>query len=332
MIKINDIEIKGKTVKKKNKSKNGDSFKSDIINNQTVVLTVADGISKSTCDWLASDIACDKFIEMCNLYSNELHNEETLEKIVNIVNTSIINSDVKCKGSMSVFSAVIWDIRKDFFYYVNIGDSRIHKYSQNKLTQISTDDTKDLVYKNKSGKPVLVAGAYVSVSAVTNALGTQNIKIRVKNENIEPGDSIVLSSDGFYDCMPSFPQDVESILNSVSMQKKIDAVFDKYSSYQKDDTTVLFLRRKDTNIKDFSLENTTLIAETPNHILSELFLTQLTDAINEKDEIKCSKIIEITKQESLKFEKTELDKLIKLMKSIDFNNYKIYRSIVKLMS
>jgi len=331
MTTINNIEIAGKTVKKNNKSKNGDSFKYDIINNKIVVLAVADGVSKSTCDWLASDIACDKFIEMCNLYSDDLFNEETLEKIINIVNTSIINSDEKCKGSTSVFSSVIWDIDKDFFYHINIGDSRIHKFSQNKLTQISIDDIKDEVYKDRSGKPVLIAGAYVSVSPVTNTLGSQNIEIVVKKESIISGDSIILSSDGFYDCMPSFPQDIETVLNSVNMQKELNKIFKKYSTYQKDDTTVLFLRRTDTKIKSFNIENTVLMEKTPNHILSEVFFKQLTEAINKKDENKCNKIFKIINQKSLKFERKELDKLIKLMKSVDFNNYKIYRDIVKLM-
>jgi len=330
-MEINNIEIKGKTVKKKDKSKNGDSFKFDVINDQIIVLAVADGVSKSACDWLASDIACDKFIEMCNLYSDELHNDDTLIKIINIVNTSIINSDEKCKGSTSVFSAIVWNINDDFFRYVSIGDSRIHKYSQNKLSQISVDDTKDEVYKDRTGKPVLFAGAYVSVSPITNALGTQDVRVIVKKESIMPEDSIILSSDGFYDCMPSFSEDIEVVLNSVNMQDEIETVFNKYSTYQKDDTTVLFLRQKNTEIKEFNLDDESLIEKTPNHILSELFLKQLTEAINEKDEIKSNNILKIINQESLKFEKTELDKLIKLMKSIDFNNYKIYRDIVKLI-
>ncbi len=331
MITINDLEIKGKTVKKKNKPKNGDSFKFDIINNHIVALSVADGVSKSPCDWLASDIACDKFIEMCNSYSDNLYSEETLAKIISIVNTSIINSEKKCKGSLSVFSAVVWNINYNYFYYISIGDTRIYKYSQNNLTQISTDDTKYLVYKDKAGKPVLFSGAYATVSAVTNVLGMQKTEVIIKKENIMSGDSIILSSDGFYDCMPSFNDDIKEIISSVYMQTEIDKVFNKYTTYQKDDTTVLILRRTDTEIKEFNIEDTTLIEQTPNHILSELFLKQLSEAICNNDENKCNKIFETIERKSLKFEKPELEKLIKLMKDNGFNNYKIYRNIVNLI-
>ena len=178
---------------------------------------------------------------------------------------------------------------------------------------------------------MLFAGAYVSVSPITNALGTQDVRVIVKKESIMPEDSIILSSDGFYDCMPSFSEDIEVVLNSVNMQDEIETVFNKYSTYQKDDTTVLFLRQKNIEIKEFNLDDESLIEKTPNHILSDVFLKQLTEAINEKNEVKCNKILKIINQESLKFEKLELDKLVKLMKSIDYNNYKIYRDIVKLM-
>jgi protein phosphatase len=330
---ITKFEIVGKSIKDKEKSKNGDSFNSAILDNGIIILTLADGVGSKNCDWVASKEACDSFINYCQDSINQGFTENTILEICHKIDKQIANAPDTCKGMMTVFAAVIWDTNKNNIHFINIGDTRIYKISQENIEQISVDETKDVIIRDKAGKLILSAGTTVVRNGVTNALGTGNVEVTIKTIDFKYGDSIILASDGFYECKSTFSSDLQNLNNSSDLKKSIDKLFNYYADYQKDDTTVLILRRNDIEpkirneygtINDFEK----IKSKVSKHTLTVLLVDDLKLNIEQKNKENCILILDKMKNENLIPSRQQLDELLSFCQEINFEEREVYKKII----
>jgi len=333
----NNFEIFGKSIKDPEKHKNGDFYDYAILKNQVVVLVLADGVGSKNCDWLASQTACKLFIRFCNEQLEENYTSDDLRKICTQVDFEIAqHTEENCAGMLTVFSAIIWSHKNDSFHFINIGDTRIYKCSNGDVRQISEDQTKDVIMRDKSGKLLTSHGSTIIRTGVTNALGTGKANIKVEINTLNFGEALILASDGFYNCLPTFKGDILQIIQSSEISREADKIFRLYIDYQNDDATLLVLRRNDINpetkakykgINDFD----NIKASTPKHLLSFLLMDDLRFNIGNKNKEICLKILDVMSNNFILPSATQLNELLTFCKISNFTDGQIYSKIVTLI-
>ena len=195
---------------------NGDWCKS-LDNGNCVVLAVADGLGSCASDSRASHTACDKFIEKCELAlsHNEVLDEAAIRQFCVDIDPVLAN-----QGDMTCFSAVVWYTNTNQVVWFNVGDTRIYKCSQSgTMTQMTVDDR--AVENKKSndprdGKYRTVNGALVLSVGVNAALGDLSLQFHTGSFEFNPGESLILCSDGMYHSF-SFAEDVKELLGAFNM-------------------------------------------------------------------------------------------------------------------
>jgi serine/threonine protein phosphatase PrpC len=227
---------------------NGDWCKS-LDNGNCVVLVVADGLGSCASDSRASHTVCDKFIEKCEL---ALSRNEVLDQVAIRQFCVDIDPVLANHGDMTCFSAVVWYTNTNHVVWFNVGDTRIYKYSQSgTMTQMTVDDR--AVENKKSndprdGKYRTVNGALVPSVGVNAALGDCKLKFHTGSFEFNPGESLILCSDGVYHSF-SFAEDVKELLGAFNMDEAIKRI----GTSDGDDNTLLVLRRDmtiDTNLDE----------------------------------------------------------------------------------
>jgi len=331
------FEIFGKSIKDPEKHKNGDFYDYAILDNKLVILALADGVGSKNCDWLASQTACKLFIQFCKEQLGENYTPDDIRKICNQVDFEIAHhTEENCKGMLTVFSVIVWSPKNDSFHFINIGDTRIYKCSNGDLWQISEDQTKDVIMRDKSGKLLTSNGSTIIKTGVTNALGTGNATIKVEINTLSFGEALILASDGFYNCLPTFKSDMVRLIQTSVISREADKIFRLFIDYQIDDASILVLRRNDINpetqskyknIDDF--EN--IIESTPKHLLPFLLIDDLRFNIENKNKEICLRIFDVMINNSILPSASQLDELLAFCKISNFIDGQIYSKIMTLI-
>lgn len=330
------FEIFGKSVKEKNKSKCGDNYAYKTFNNQYVILALSDGVGSKPCDWLASQTTCEKFVEYA---LNALDSSFSLEGLIEIckrVDTSVSLPPDNCKGMMSVFSGLIWNIDNSYFHFVNVGDTRIYKVAINEeVTQISIDDSKDINMRDRTGKLILSGGSVVTRTGITNAFGMGNVIINPEVCKISPGETIFLSSDGFYNCHSTFNNDLINISQSQNLKDAVEKVFNNYQDYQNDDATLIVLRNNEVAAEILRTASYINYKEYKNKIakfqLVRIIYEELKVSILKREKNTAMQILDLMDEEKILPTKDLLDDLILILKNANFMDVQIFNGIVKLI-
>jgi len=338
----NQFDVFGINLSKKDKSKCGDYFLHKTFQDKFIVLVVADGVGSRPCDWLASKTTCEKFIEVieekindnCDNHDNFEAND--LIDICTKVDTSVSNAPDTCKGMMSTLVAAVWNRETNFLHFINVGDSRIYKISKdNQITQLTSDDIKDVNVRDKNGKLILSGGYTVTRSGLTNVFGLSNVKVVPQNGEFNSGDTILLATDGFYNCSSTFKHDILNIFHSVNLNESVSKLLHYYQDYQTDDATVLVLRN---NIIDFDLpKNKSQIdySEIKNKVgkfqLIDLMYEKLKESILQKNKNIALETLKIMENDLILPSREMLDDLILLTQKENYTENTIIRGIVNLI-
>jgi protein phosphatase len=81
----------------------------------------------------------------------------------------------------------------------NVGDTRVYLSRENRLTQITTDDTMIASMVRKGLLPAAEAASHPMRNVVTQAAGPQEeVEVHLHEEKIAPGDGFLICSDGLY--------------------------------------------------------------------------------------------------------------------------------------
>lgn len=154
---------------------------------------VADGMGGHDHGELASAMARDSILYQYTL-------GQSIKECIVKSNQMIIDSSFERGGDLPMGTTiVVFTAKSDKFYSGWVGDSRIYKLRENKLTAISTDHSyvQELVDQNLISEEQ--ARTHPHRNVVTQALGvTDNseIKISLSEGDIKAGDKFLLCSDG----------------------------------------------------------------------------------------------------------------------------------------
>ena len=239
-LKNSDWEAYGQSMMYFEKEKNGDHFLlEDIKAEKILIAIVSDGISNQPCDWLASELTCNKFFEFFKK-CNSLPIKERIKESVNLTNNHLLSIEDKCKGLAATLSLIVWEYESQHFYFVNIGDSRIYNISNDKMNCLTKDDS------IKSTRYVQISGEIQTrdFSPLTNYMGKQLAEILIHEGNIRKGEMLLLASDGFYEVRKSsFENRIIELSKAEDLHSDFDELFRKFAILPVDDMTALLIRK-----------------------------------------------------------------------------------------
>lgn len=189
-----------------------------------LLMVVADGMGGASKGEVASSNLVNhithSFISLEKEFKNEKAMHKWVYKVVKEANAKIYlkaNSDEKFKGMGTTLSLVL--LVKDKLLTAQVGDSRVYLLVDNKLTQITEDQTYVNFLIKSKGMPKEIANTHPKRHKLTNALGTKrrlNVDINVRDYH---GERILICSDGLYNNVPE--NDMASIIRgNDSLDKK----------------------------------------------------------------------------------------------------------------
>lgn len=273
-----------KGCKKESHERNGD-FCGWIEEPGCVVLALADGVGSCADDARASKNTCDLFLEKCRkaLGDAQVLTEEKLAQFCREIDPVLaVDNDMAC------FCAVVWYENDCSVMWLHVGDTRIYRYNKTEgLVQMTKDDHGKAVNIKVGGKLYTDHGAVVSATPINNAIGDHNCNFHTGSFEFNPGESIVLCSDGMYNSS-SFRVDVDALLNEADMANGVR----KISSTDDDDASLLVLRcgydLGETGIRELMASFEEYQAFVPSNVMIDRFsneLEVLLDAGLDVDEI-----------------------------------------------
>lgn len=233
------IEIASESLKYINKDKNGDHCVFEMVNKQVLLAAVADGVSQQPCDWKASLVACQHLVEHFKIMQ-DLPFEDRLKESTVQANEGVIAEVGTCNKMSTTLSAVCIDTDSNTVFWCNIGDSRIYLIRNQEINQLTIDDTQ------KRTKTILtdIGRRTVDASILTKSLGmdSTSLEIEVYQTQSQPGDTILLATDGFYNARVTFLSNMIVLAESSDLQVDFESLFKKYSLLAGDDMTAVVIR------------------------------------------------------------------------------------------
>lgn len=231
-------EAYGQSITSFKKEKNGDHLLLEDIKSEKILLAcVADGISSRPCDWLASELTCNKFFEFF-LSFNSVPIKDRIKKSLYFADNHLNTVSDECQELASTMSLILWEYEREYFYCVNIGDSRVYKVSSGKINCLTRDDriNRPETFRTLSG--IVTKDHWI----VTKFIGMQFIEINVGQENIDKGDLLLLSSDGFYTTRKSsIEKDMIELCRPENLQSDFNKMVSKFEILADDDLTALII-------------------------------------------------------------------------------------------
>ncbi len=189
-----------------------------------VLMIVADGMGGAQKGEVASknlvNYITHEFLSLEKEFKNEKAMSKWIYKVVKEANEKIYlkaSSDPKFKGMGTTLSLVL--LVKDKLLTAQVGDSRVYLLIDNKLTQITEDQTYVNFLIKSKGMPKEIAYTHPKRHELTNALGTKktiNVDINIRDYHYE---RILICSDGLYNNVSE--NDLASIIRgNDSLDKK----------------------------------------------------------------------------------------------------------------
>ena len=296
--------------KKEESQPNGDYLRW-LEKDNCVVLALADGIGSCANDARAARTACNSFIVECGLALDKgvVLDESAIKRFCDEIDPVLAGRNDK-----TCFSAVVWYVDTNQVSWLNAGDTRIYKYDKTgKLTQMTVDDRcVDNAKSNdpKYGKYYTDHGALVAGVGVNLAIGDCSLKFHTGTFAFEPGDSLVLCSDGIHQSS-SFTKDIIDRLNAPILSDAIQTM----STNSTDDATLLVIRRDvatldmpdvDGMMSDFE----TCLAKWPFNAIVDRFSDGIMKMIESRaDDEQLARTVRFAKEHELYPSKTEMTRL-----------------------
>lgn len=174
-----------------------------VISEKGCLLMVADGMGGHQAGEVASRMASEIIIREYFNPKRDNNIEKNLRKAFATANTRILqaaNSNAAQEGMGTTCTALILTGKE--IHFAHVGDSRAYLYKKDKLSRITEDHTyvQELV---RSGEiSASEADTHPRRNILTNAMGTKpDMKVDAGrfNQLFEPGDRLMLCSDGLYD-------------------------------------------------------------------------------------------------------------------------------------
>jgi serine/threonine protein phosphatase PrpC len=207
-----------------------------------LIACVADGVSRSICDWLASQLTVETF--MSGFVSNQNKNiaERLVESAHEANNRLIEEGRIKGGALLSTLIAVAWDITRAKAFGVIVGDSRLYKLSADGLTQVGTDQKQIVAMRGPDGKLLSSGGAIALGSGITNAIGSHSFFTQADEIDLHGVYGFVLATDGFHENEAFVNGNVSQVWQKIDGQEALNSLGPMIRDCQKDDATVICVR------------------------------------------------------------------------------------------
>jgi protein phosphatase len=185
---------------------------------------LADGMGGHQAGEVASQMAIEIVSEHLSQCQNSQRNEDGLAQAVQDANSQIFQraqSDITKQGMGTTIVALC--VNDDNVIAANVGDSRLYKYSQNQLTQLSSDHS--LVQEMVDMGVMTPEEALTSTqrNIITRALGLgDEIKVDTWSWTLNDDELFLMCSDGITDVMVD--SDIESLLAQENVLEEIPSL------------------------------------------------------------------------------------------------------------
>ncbi len=172
-------------------------------NGRGMLFAVADGIGGHSCGDRASRLACDLLKTYFSGHSGSppRNHLRQIEELVRSIDRQIKQEaieDPECEHMGTTLSAIVFS--GDFAVLAHVGDSRIYRFRNGRLNQLTSDNTfvQEMIEEGELSPDEAVYHPLRNM--LTRALGTQEPleEIEIDRLNIAHGDCFLLSSDGLH--------------------------------------------------------------------------------------------------------------------------------------
>jgi protein phosphatase len=159
---------------------------------------VADGMGGASCGEVASSLAVEVVVEYLRKPPVSWPPEQLLEEAIQEANRRVYeraSAQEGCSGMGSTIVAALWDPPR--MVVANVGDSRAYLWREGELRQLSYDQTLVNELRLRFGLTAEEVSNFPHRNVLTMAVGTtSDLLVRVHEETLNPGDQVLLCSDG----------------------------------------------------------------------------------------------------------------------------------------
>jgi serine/threonine protein phosphatase PrpC len=214
----------GATHPGRRRQNNEDAFLIDLPMRAAIL---ADGMGGQNCGEVGSAITIKTVEEYLAEPEHGLTREELAKEAIRAANQKVIDAArlrTECDGMGSTIVMALWD--PGDLVIANVGDSRAYLYRAGELRQLSYDQNFANELRTKLGFSEERVRDMPNRNVLTMAVGSfEHVLVRTHAERIEPGDRVLLCSDGLYG--PVDHSTISQILEgSASLQQAVEALLD----------------------------------------------------------------------------------------------------------
>jgi protein phosphatase len=161
------------------------------------VAIVADGMGGALCGEVASAMTVETVVEYLR-QSPVIDAQQAIQDAIQEANRRVFekaHAEESCTGMGSTVVVAFWELPK--LLIANVGDSRAYLWRAGVLTQLSYDQTLVNELRTRFGLSAEEVSNFPHKNVLTMAVGTTaDLTIRVHAEELQPGDQVLLCSDG----------------------------------------------------------------------------------------------------------------------------------------
>jgi serine/threonine protein phosphatase PrpC len=162
------------------------------------IAIVADGMGGAACGEIASALTIEAVMDFLRSPAEPLAPELSMKEAIREANRRVLaraRQEPDCKGMGSTIVAALWKLPR--VVIANVGDSRAYLWRGGKLAQLSHDQTLVNELRRTLGLTDEQLSSYAPKNVLTMAIGAgEDVLIHTREETLEPGDQILLCSDG----------------------------------------------------------------------------------------------------------------------------------------
>jgi serine/threonine protein phosphatase PrpC len=161
---------------------------------------LADGMGGENCGEVGSAVTVESIADYLKNPEAGLTMEEIAKEAIRSANRRVLETAGQrreCDGMGSTVVLVLW--RLSDVVIANVGDSRAYLFRSQELTQLSYDQNFANELRHQLGLSEERVRTMPNRNVLTMAVGTyEHVSIRIHNLQVEPGDQILLCSDGLH--------------------------------------------------------------------------------------------------------------------------------------
>jgi serine/threonine protein phosphatase PrpC len=215
----------GATDTGRRRTNNEDAWQVDESLNAAIL---ADGMGGENCGEVGSAVTVQSIAEYLKTPEEGLTVEEIAKEAIRSANRRVLDTAGErheCDGMGSTVVLVLWHFPD--VVIANVGDSRAYLFRSNELKQLSYDQNFANELRHQLGLSEERVRTMPNRNVLTMAVGTyEHVLIRICSLKVEPGDQILLCSDGLHG--PVDHATISQILaETVSPQQKVEGLIQR---------------------------------------------------------------------------------------------------------